>query len=294
MKNLFYSALFLALTVGVFVSCRRDEIIDKLGKSCQVVSLKEFESSAPSGPNAVPYKENSFIYEDSSLVRITTRTRGTEDGYRIVNHEGKRISSVLFYDKDNLVNHRYTFNYYQATDRLESVAIRYDRMNPVVNARYLFEYTNNGKLGKVRYEHNGSITQLIEYEQKENTLDETILATIYEVRASDPSFKLKVSTIEYVFDSLPSADIWPAFSWNQFHQAKLDFLKPYTGHNLKSYTHRILRSRSETIPVFEVDSSISFTSSIDYTAEGYPSTYIENRLRGYTLKYEYTYSNCAK
>lgn len=296
MKQLRTTLLFTSLSLMCFLSCRKNPVTTVQSTTpCQLTGLTQYESVNPQEPGSgTVYKENELVYEGDFLTRINTKTRGVTDGYRTITYHGSKVKTVTFFNKDHAPTYAYNFIWNNQTGRLDGVGVEYHTVSPSVSAAYAFDYDDQGRLGKSTYYHQGAISQVIEYTYGKVNDTTTAVALVYQLSSSDPAFKLKIGIHEYYYDDKRHENLWPAFAWNQNHQAFLDLIAPPSAHNLVRYTAKIPRSLSAEVPVYDVDPSVSFTAAITYSAQGFPLTISETRLSGNALKYAYAYANCAQ
>ncbi|MNS25057.1 hypothetical protein D3C72_569440 [compost metagenome] len=276
------------LLMVTMISCKDEPTPNILNEpNCRIAQLNQYETGV-----TVPYKELTFTYEGFLITRIDTKTRGVADGYRRITYDKAKATTVTFYDKDNKLLTQYNFTY-DANGWITSVDIHYANYTPAIMGSYKYTYDNKGNITKLSYYHNEKITQVIEYTYKTGNNTEIIRSEIFDVSATDPTYKLKTGISEYVYDNKPSPNHWPAFTWSQNHQTQLDLLLPPSLHNLTNYTHYAPRSLGEEEPVFVVDESVSFTTNITYTERNYPQSIVEKRANS-QIRYDYSYVNCSK
>ncbi|WP_312696694.1 hypothetical protein [Sphingobacterium mizutaii] len=293
MKNnrtiIYMASLFL-----VFSSCKQDQVLDPAPpkKGCSLSILKQFDGFGLSTLGGTFYKESQLSYENKNLKEVINFTRGTKDLTRRVAIIDGLVKSVSFYDANEILKIRYSFNYAANSKRIESAEVRYDNISPAVTEAYLFTYNQENKVSELKLYSNNLLMEKIKYFYSIDQGKQVIKTETYEVSTANPNHHHLSVKDEFHYDDKQTGEIHPAFVINLYHQTRLDLLLPDSRNNIEKYYHYHNTAEVNEVPVLKLSQSVSFDRSITYNKEDYPIKIVENRLNGYKLEYELTYSDC--
>jgi len=144
------TTIYLASLLLILSSCKQDQVVEPTPpkKGCTLSVLKQFDGFDLSTLGGNLYKESQLSYENKNLKEVINFTRGTKDLIRRVATIDGLVKSVSFYDSNEILKIRYSFNYAANSKRIESAEVRYDNISPAVTEGYLFTYNQGIACGK--------------------------------------------------------------------------------------------------------------------------------------------------
>lgn len=286
--------IYLASLLLILSSCNQDQVVEPTPpkKGCTLSVLKQFDGFGLNTFVGNLYKESQLSYENKNLKEVINFTRGTKDLIRRVATIDGLVKSVSFYDANEILKIRYSLNYAANSKRIQSAEVRYDNISPAVTESYLFTYNQDNKVSELKLYSNNLLMEKIKYFYSIDQGKQVIKTETYEVSTANPNHHYLSSKDEYHYDDKHTGEIHPAFAINLYHQTRLDLLLPESKNNIMSYYHYHNTAEVNEVPVLKLSQSVSFDRTITYNKEEYPIKIVENRLNGYKLEYELTYSDC--